>query len=133
MAQPTPILEGNLAQRVIPLRGPGRHTIALDYHAPGFALGLHSDGTLDPDMGDRLRLLYRCEIQVEDGSRANRPATSATKPKEGWDFGLFGLRKVERSLSRLRKKMTRLPAYPCLPGMRIMHESTGPRPAAALA
>ena len=37
--EPMPILEGNLAQRVIPLPRPGRHTIALDYHTPGLSLG----------------------------------------------------------------------------------------------
>ena len=37
--QPTPVLEGNLAQRVVPLWRPGRHTIALNYSAPGFTLG----------------------------------------------------------------------------------------------
>ena len=37
--EPTPILEGNLAQRVVPLWRRGHHTIALDYHAPGLTLG----------------------------------------------------------------------------------------------
>jgi hypothetical protein len=37
--KPTPIFEGNLAQRVIPLWRPGRHTIALNYDAPGFTFG----------------------------------------------------------------------------------------------
>jgi hypothetical protein len=37
--EPTPIFEGNLAQRVVPLWRRGRHTIALDYHAPGFLFG----------------------------------------------------------------------------------------------
>jgi hypothetical protein len=35
----TPIYRGNLAQRVIPLWHPGRHTIGLDYVPPGFLLG----------------------------------------------------------------------------------------------
>jgi len=35
----TPVHRGNYAQRVIPLFRPGRHTIALDYRPPGFALG----------------------------------------------------------------------------------------------
>jgi hypothetical protein len=34
-----PILRGNHAQRVIPILQPGRHTIAMDYRPPGFALG----------------------------------------------------------------------------------------------
>jgi hypothetical protein len=34
-----PILQGNLAQRVIPILRPGSHTIALDYNAPGLAVG----------------------------------------------------------------------------------------------
>jgi hypothetical protein len=37
--QPTPVLRGNYAQRVIPLHQPGRHTIVMEYHAPGFAIG----------------------------------------------------------------------------------------------
>ena len=37
--EPTPIFEGNLAQRVVPLWRRGHHTIALDYHAPGLTLG----------------------------------------------------------------------------------------------
>jgi hypothetical protein len=37
--EPTPIYLGNVAQRVIPLSRPGRHRIALDYHAPGFVMG----------------------------------------------------------------------------------------------
>ncbi len=36
---PEPVLRGNLAQRVIPLKKPGRHTITLEYHAPGFLFG----------------------------------------------------------------------------------------------
>jgi hypothetical protein len=35
----TPIYRGNVAQRVIPVWNPGRHTITLDYDPPGFALG----------------------------------------------------------------------------------------------
>jgi len=35
----TPVHRGNDAQRVIPIDRPGRHTIALDYRPPGFALG----------------------------------------------------------------------------------------------
>ncbi|MFI5459454.1 MAG: hypothetical protein ACHRXM_28855 [Isosphaerales bacterium] len=35
----TPVLRGNHAQQVIPVYRPGRHTIALDYQPPGFALG----------------------------------------------------------------------------------------------
>ena len=35
----TPIFRGNYAQRVIPLRQPGKHTIALSYHPPGLTLG----------------------------------------------------------------------------------------------
>jgi hypothetical protein len=34
-----PVLQGNLAQRVIPIFQPGSHTIALHYHAPGLAVG----------------------------------------------------------------------------------------------
>jgi hypothetical protein len=37
--EPAPILEGNLAQRVVPLPRPGRHTITLDYRSPGLRLG----------------------------------------------------------------------------------------------
>jgi hypothetical protein len=37
--QPTPILRGNLAQRVVPLSSPGRHRIVLQYVPPGFYLG----------------------------------------------------------------------------------------------
>ncbi len=37
--EPTPVFVGNLAQRVIPLWRPGRHTIALNYDAPGFTVG----------------------------------------------------------------------------------------------
>lgn len=37
--EPTPIYQGNLAQRVIPLVRPGRNRITLDYQAPGLALG----------------------------------------------------------------------------------------------
>jgi hypothetical protein len=37
--QPAPVLRGNYAQRVIPLREPGRHTIVMAYRAPGFVLG----------------------------------------------------------------------------------------------
>jgi hypothetical protein len=37
--EPTPVFQGNLAQRVVPLWRRGRHTIALDYQAPGFTLG----------------------------------------------------------------------------------------------
>jgi len=35
----TPVHRGNYTQRVIPVYRPGRHTIALDYWPPGFALG----------------------------------------------------------------------------------------------
>ena len=35
----TPIYRGNIAQRVIPLWQPGRHTIEMDYVPPGFVLG----------------------------------------------------------------------------------------------
>ena len=37
--EPTPIYQGNLAQRVIPLVRPGRNRITMDYQAPGLALG----------------------------------------------------------------------------------------------
>jgi hypothetical protein len=37
--QSTPILRGNLAQRVIPLVAPGSHWIELAYEPPGLALG----------------------------------------------------------------------------------------------
>jgi hypothetical protein len=37
--QSTPILRGNLAQRVIPMAAPGRHRIELAYRPPGLALG----------------------------------------------------------------------------------------------
>lgn len=37
--EPAPILEGNLAQRVIPLPRPGRHMISLDYSTPGLKAG----------------------------------------------------------------------------------------------
>jgi hypothetical protein len=36
---PTEVLRGNHAQRVVPLVAAGRHTIALDYHPTGFAIG----------------------------------------------------------------------------------------------
>jgi hypothetical protein len=35
----TPVYRGNHAQRVIPIFRPGRHSVALDYLPPGFALG----------------------------------------------------------------------------------------------
>jgi hypothetical protein len=37
--KPAPIYRGNIAQRVIPLEEPGRHTIVLEYHPPGWELG----------------------------------------------------------------------------------------------
>lgn len=36
---PVEILRGNLAQRVVPLRAPGAHTIVLEYSPPGLVLG----------------------------------------------------------------------------------------------
>ncbi len=36
---PVPVLRGNHAQQVIPLLGPGRHTVALEYRPPGLAAG----------------------------------------------------------------------------------------------
>jgi hypothetical protein len=38
--QPTPVLRGNHAQRVVPLPKAGRHEILLTYYPPGFDLGL---------------------------------------------------------------------------------------------
>lgn len=38
--RPVPVLRGNLAQRVIPLPGPGVHHVDLEYHPPGLATGL---------------------------------------------------------------------------------------------
>ena len=37
--RPTPVLRGNLAQRVLPLELPGHHRIKLKYDPPGLALG----------------------------------------------------------------------------------------------
>ncbi len=37
--RPAPVVRGNYAQRVIPLSEPGRHVIAMEYHAPGLLLG----------------------------------------------------------------------------------------------
>jgi hypothetical protein len=37
--KPAPVYCGNIAQRVVPLEEPGRHTIVLEYHPPGWKLG----------------------------------------------------------------------------------------------
>jgi hypothetical protein len=36
---PTPVIEGNLAQRVVPLLRPGRHAIVMSYRPPWFLVG----------------------------------------------------------------------------------------------
>jgi hypothetical protein len=38
--EPTEVLRGNAAQRVIPIRKPGTHQVRLDYHPPGMVLGI---------------------------------------------------------------------------------------------
>ncbi len=38
--QPEAVLRGNHAQRVVPIRRPGRHEIALSYHPPGLLPGI---------------------------------------------------------------------------------------------
>ena len=38
--RPEPVLRGNHAQRVVPIRRPGRHEITLIYHPPGFPQGV---------------------------------------------------------------------------------------------
>ena len=42
--QPTPILRGNHAQRVVPLPQPGRQTIEMRYEPPGLRAGLWVSG-----------------------------------------------------------------------------------------
>ncbi len=37
--KPAPVFRGNLAQRVIPIGGPGRHRVDLHYSPPGLKLG----------------------------------------------------------------------------------------------
>ena len=51
----TPIHRGNYAQRVIPIFRPGRHTIAMIYQPPGFALGPRDHGPVKPGLGVRVR------------------------------------------------------------------------------
>ena len=36
---PTPVFRGNIAQKVIPVRSPGRHEITLEYRPPGLLVG----------------------------------------------------------------------------------------------
>ena len=72
--EPTPIFLGNLAQRVIPLWRPGRHTIALDYRAPGFLLGCTLTGLSILIWGGTCTFFVqaRSKMTIEVDTRAGR-------------------------------------------------------------
>ena len=71
--EPTPIFEGNLAQRVIPLWRPGRHTIALNYDAPGFTFGWASTGSLDHNLDRHSSAASESQARSRPGMR--QPST----------------------------------------------------------
>jgi hypothetical protein len=66
--EPTPIFEGNLSQRVVPLWRRGRHTIALDYHAPGFLLGCTLTGFSIVTWGVVCGFLCRARVKTRMSS-----------------------------------------------------------------
>jgi len=70
-----PIVRGNMAQRVIPIREPGAHTIAMTYRPPGLVLGAWvTSGSLLAWLGVAGFLARRRLIAAPAPSRPKGPA-----------------------------------------------------------
>ena len=78
----TPIHRGNYAQRVIPIFRPGRHTIAMIYQPPGFALGRAI--TVLSSLGWVFVCGFMTSVRRADRARASAGLRTDHRPIRRW-------------------------------------------------
>jgi hypothetical protein len=86
--RPAPILRGNHAQRVIPLRRAGRQRIVMSYEAPGLALGFAI--TFASALGWGVVLVVRWRIPTQRSGGSER--TDVRSPHTGRHYAAVSLR-----------------------------------------